>query len=302
MWFRTSVRPVWAPSAVAALAAGVCVASASPGVEKRGRVVNFLAFCDVSHTSNDDPIVHPREPGRSHQHTFFGNTSTDAFSTLRSLRAAGTTCGRRDETAAYWVPTLFKEGRPVRPRKATAYYQVRVGSDIRPYPPGLAIVAGEAGATRPQPIDVVWWNCGPLGGVRRSSGIPARCPRKAKAFGGVRRVDRGAHARRRPPSTSLELHVDFPSCWDGRRLDSPDHRSHLAYGRDWNCPRSHPVQLPRLTLIVSYPLYDGRGVTLSSGGPHTAHADFINAWQQQELSRIVSACTRGLPRCARKPG
>lgn len=40
--------------------------------------------------------------------------------------------------------------------------------------------------------------------------------------------------RRWPVSkrTFLELHVTFPDCWDGVRLDSPDHRSHMAYSRD----------------------------------------------------------------------
>src|ERR1041385_2867738 len=53
---------------------------------------NFYANCRFSHTNMDDPIVYPGEPGRSHHHTFFGNASTDASSTLASLRRAKTTC------------------------------------------------------------------------------------------------------------------------------------------------------------------------------------------------------------------
>ena len=33
----------------------------------------------------DDPIVYPREPGKSHLHTFFGNTGANAFSTAASI-------------------------------------------------------------------------------------------------------------------------------------------------------------------------------------------------------------------------
>jgi hypothetical protein len=36
-------------------------------------------------TNSDDPIVFPRQPGAAHQHDFFGNTSTNAYSTDASL-------------------------------------------------------------------------------------------------------------------------------------------------------------------------------------------------------------------------
>jgi Domain of unknown function (DUF1996) len=38
---------------------------------------NVYSNCPFSHTSTDDPIVYPGQPGRSHAHTFFGNRSFD---------------------------------------------------------------------------------------------------------------------------------------------------------------------------------------------------------------------------------
>lgn len=38
----------------------------------------------------------------------------------------------------------------------------------------------------------------------------------------------------------------FPSCWNGVDVDSPDHRSHVAYPdlvMTGNCPKSHPKRL-----------------------------------------------------------
>jgi hypothetical protein len=32
--------------------------------------------------------------------------------------------------------------------------------------------------------------------------------------------------------TYLELHVNFPDCWDDRPLDRPDHHSHMAYSHN----------------------------------------------------------------------
>jgi hypothetical protein len=72
---------------------------------------NFYANCRFSHTNDDDPIVFPGQPGKSHPHTFFGNKSADARSTLASLRGTPTTCKPRADHAAYWVPTLFQECR-----------------------------------------------------------------------------------------------------------------------------------------------------------------------------------------------
>jgi hypothetical protein len=62
---------------------------------------NFFSNCSFSHAAPDDPIVHPGHPGASHPHTFFGNATTDADSTLASLRAGATTCKLAADRAAY---------------------------------------------------------------------------------------------------------------------------------------------------------------------------------------------------------
>jgi hypothetical protein len=258
---------------------GCAEADLGRAVEKptRGRLVNFLAHCDVSRVGPDDPIVYPGRSGRSHDHIFFGSKAVDAHATVHSLRSADTSCGRKAETAAYWVPTLFQRGRAVRPARATTYYTLREFSPVRPYPAGLKIIAGDSRAVAPQPLDVVWWNCGAFSGVRRTSRIPPTCP----------------------AGSSLELHVRFPECWDGRRLDSPDHQAHMTYADRERCPATHPVLLPELILIVQYPIRSGRAVALSSGGVYSVHADFFNAWDQAALAGIVRRCSQARPRCAR---
>jgi Domain of unknown function (DUF1996) len=98
---------------------------------------------------------------------------------------------------------------------------------------------------------------------------------------------------------SLRLHVNFPSCWDGRHPDSADHKSHMAYPVRGECPASHPVGLPAITLIFRYPITGGAGVTLSSGGQYSAHADFFNAWRQGTLTSLVNTCLNALRHCAK---
>lgn len=49
----------------------------------------------------------------------------------------------------------------------------------------------------------------------------------------------------------MRAQVNFPSCWDGVNLDSPDHKSHMAFASGGpngggDCPASHPVHLVTL--------------------------------------------------------
>jgi Domain of unknown function (DUF1996) len=236
-----------------------------------GGALYFAVACGFSHRNQDDPIVHARHPGMSHDHTFFSNTSTDAFSTVASLRQSGTTCNIRFDTAAYWVPTLFVNGNPVRPTGATIYYVRRTVDPVRAFPAGLKVVAGNAQARSPQSSRVTAWSCGSLRDT--SSSVPT-C---ADELGFGRFGKRGG----------LQLLINFPSCWNGRTLDSADHQSHMAYAANGVCPASHPVEVPGLLFAVRYPVAGGPNVELASGGQFSGHGDFFNAWNQSVLEGLV---------------
>ncbi len=249
---------------IALLAPGI-VAAAEPRAGGPHHDGIFLSACDPSHTASDDPIVQPGEPGDSHLHEFFGNTTTNADSTYSSLRAGGTTCRIAGDTAAYWVPTLYVSGERVAPLKVNAYY-LRGGGPGRvvAFPAGLKVIAGSSAATSAQSRAITGWRCSGLrlGGL---STTPVACPV-------------GSHA---------VLVMRFPDCWNGKDLDSADHQSHMAYRVRGACPTSHPVRLPRLALNVHYQLSDVTDLTLASGSIYSAHADFFNAWNQATLARLV---------------
>jgi len=99
----------------------------------------FQANCRATHDLMDDPIVHPGQPGASHQHTFLANTTTNAGSTLASLRAGGSACTVGADRSAYWIPTMYDGTRvadPVGPQ--VIYYKSGVTDyrSVRPFPPG----------------------------------------------------------------------------------------------------------------------------------------------------------------------
>ena len=267
------------------VAATVIDAGAARAARLHGQ--NFFSNCYVSHISRDDPIVYPNQPGVSHSHTFFGSKSTNASSTAKTLRRSPTNCRRTADTAAYWVPTLFANGVPVKATKGSAYFVLRSRGAMHAFPAGLKIVAGDPHASSPQSLAVTYWSCSRSEGTRwaRPHACTTRRKRHSLPFVGANR------------KSLLQLDVFFPDCWDGKHLDSPDHRSHMAYSHNWTCPRSHPVKVPRLRFIVTYPIQVPKHLQLASGGIYSAHADFFNAWHQRALDRLVADCFAYRPAC-----
>jgi hypothetical protein len=219
--------------------AAVAVAATAPsGGDHRSRLGGgggggrgyFAVVCGFSHRNQDDPIVFFNEPGRSHDHTYFGNTSTKAGSTPASLRAAGgTTCRLRADTAAYWAPTLYVAGNAIRPRGAIVYYVRRTAEPVQAFPANLEVIAGTATARAAQGSRITYWSCGGRRGGRVVSAEIPSCS-----------------------SPTLQLVVNFPNCWDGSRLDSADHKSHLAYSTNGVCPSTHAVEVPGITVQIHY--------------------------------------------------
>ena len=235
----------------------------------QGAVPQFVVECLYSHASEDDPIVHPGKPGASHLHVFFGNEKVDAFSTVAGLAANGTTCDQQLDKAAYWAPALLRGETMLTPVKSTAYYRPGIGVDpttVQPFPRGLMMVAGNAGALGQQPLSIVAWSCG--AGIERSPTPPVCAAER-----------------------NLRLIITFPDCWDGTHLDSPDHHSHIAYSSKGRCPARYAVPIPQLQFEVEYPVSGSNdGLELSSGGLLSGHADFMNGWDEARLTTEVDLC------------
>ncbi|CAL9335261.1 DUF1996 domain-containing protein [Streptomyces sp. enrichment culture] len=248
----------------------------------------FQANCSVTHTAPDDPIVYPGQPGRSHDHTFMGNTSTDAHSTTDSLYGGATKCLAPADGSAYWMPSLYdgdKKILPVGPQ--VIYYKAGVTdyTSVRPFPKGLRFVVGDpmqsADEFRRHRGFVEGWECGDS---FFNTDFPASCPSR--------------------PDVQLNLRMQAPSCWDGKYLDTPDHKSHMAYPavkpgtNDTMCPASHPVAVPMIEFKMAFPVNgDMSQVRLAGGRGYSFHYDFFNAWEERTLKALVDGCIRGGFQC-----
>ncbi|MET0208539.1 MAG: DUF1996 domain-containing protein [Burkholderiaceae bacterium] len=235
----------------------------------------FRTVCKFTHMNFDDPLVYPGQPGKSHLHAFFGNAGVDANSTPESIRDSGnSTCrGGTVNRTGYWVPAIIdtKDGRPITPTGEhdfyykTGYHLFGQDAKVRPFPVGFRMIAGDSKSREPQ-RNVGHFECT----GRKSETLPD-CPN-----GELRQI------------------VEFPQCWDGVNLDSPDHRSHVVYARGEQCPKTHPVHFPQITFIIKYqvPASGSAGWRLSSdiaGTPagSSNHGDWVNGWEQDVMETFV---------------
>ena len=99
----------------------------------------------------------------------------------------------------------------------------------------------------------------------------------------------------------VTMTVEFPQCWNGKDLDSADHKSHMAYAIPGHgCPSGYPVPLPVITFNVLYPMTKGTdtsGWRLSSdtypaGMPagYSAHGDWFNGWKPDIEQTWIHGC------------
>lgn len=174
--------------------------------------------------------------------------------------AKGYTCtGRADcdrgygevDRSAYWIPTLYKRDSSGGQREMAGdgklelaiYYKRAGGSDdapVNPVPQGLRIIAGDMHATTPQPN--IWYKCANTNDFGRQRSLGQSFPTCSA-------------------DESLVAEVQFPDCWDGKNLDSSNHKSHMAFssGSRHVCPASHPIKVPKVFMEAKYTNANGSG-------------------------------------------
>ncbi|UZK67740.1 DUF1996 domain-containing protein [Sphingomonas sp. M1-B02] len=290
---------------------------ATPSSAKPDVVGAFRFICNASHLAKDDPIVYPGQSGQSHLHQFFGNTKADAHSTYESLRSTGdSTCGNILNRSAYWMPAMLDgKGSVVVPDYVSVYYKrmpandpncARQGAVCVGLPRGLRFVFGfNMSNPKDSPTGAAYFNCD------GATATPGHYPDIVSA------------AANCPTGNRLGAVINAPDCWNGKDLDSPDHRSHVAYSGygDWGylkCPSTHPYIIPTFTMGVWYTTdqnldRSGTWTTRTStwhlssdemaGMPpmrpgSTFHSDWFGAWDDNVMKAWTENCVDKLLNCS----
>ena len=223
--------------------------------------------CAYSHRNNDDPIVFPGSPNKSHTHEYFGAIGVNANTVWQDLETLPNTCESDSDYSTYWVPSLFANGSPLGPLNMAVYVRTPYSADPRSVtvpPNGLELMSVRAG-----------WTCAR---TQTPTASWAHCPRTA----------------------ITRLILEYPDCWNGKDLRSPNHFAHVASSMNGQCPSSHPVMLPQLVTEVRY---DFHGLTsastlyFSSGTLQGAHGDMIISWDQSTLKRDIESCIVRIVTC-----
>jgi hypothetical protein len=213
----------------------------------------FRMSCTAGQLLRDDPIVYPGQSGTSHLHQFWGNTGANANSNYQTLRTTGqTTCGDPSNPVnrtAYWMPAMLDgAGHAVKPDSIQIYYKQLPAESAACKSASIACVG------LPNGIRFVFGH-----NMKTMSGGPAdpnSMDQNAMGYEcwsddlGTQAVKGRFHTIAAvvsagcPAGARLVIFFAVPGCWDGKNLDSADHRSHMTYGTPesggQNCPSTHP--------------------------------------------------------------
>ncbi|CAM3668016.1 DUF1996 domain-containing protein [Kibdelosporangium persicum] len=102
-------------------------------------------------------------------------------------------------------------------------------------------------------------------------------------------------------SNVMRVH-DFPSCWDGKNVDSANHRDHIVHRQEnGQCARGL-VPLPQLRISLTYNiprdvqqkgLYSLDSFASEKNNPATDHNDFANVMSECIMFRLVNCINKG---------
>jgi hypothetical protein len=263
-----------------------------------GSTGSFTAHCGRNTDGHRNSANYITAPGRSngahHVHDYVGNTSTTATSTDASLTAATTTCTRGDKSVYFW-PVLRDTRHPgpdtdhpgggadgnlghiLTPAAVTLTFLGNPHTPVQPMPHYLRIITGNAKAATTGPGAArARWTC---------SGTPDRAS--------------STHYPLCPPGQLVQRTGEFPSCWNGRTLDSDTHRTHVTFPDPTTgaCP-TNTIPIPRLQITLSYHVPTGHPYAIDTfpdqhRKPATDHYDFENLMPDPLMSHLVNCLNTG---------
>ncbi|KEY67800.1 hypothetical protein S7711_04113 [Stachybotrys chartarum IBT 7711] len=260
----------------------------------------FTVNCAPLTIQRGDPIASPGQIS-PHVHVVVGGTAFQLTqSNEQAVLANATTCDKVLDNSNYWQPQLYHQRRDgrfelVRMQGIAAYYIDRACD----YQAGRQNCDGTPTAEAPP------------AGLRMVVGTPSRRSAAAstnKEHRAIQHVclqsSNSSQSYTLPGEKCVRMRAEtfFPSCWDGRNVDSADHKSHMAFPAigEFNtgvCPQSHPVAI--LSVFYEF-FYDTDAIqdfnrlvwAMGDATGYGLHGDYLQGWTEQgRLEQAVDTCT-----------
>lgn len=308
------LQPAWGNGAIPA--------SGKPDV-----VGAFRFICGHSSLAFDDPTVFHDQPGKSHLHDQTGVANWNAYSNYANLRVkgAGSQCNNvsgQDHNPAeltwaanrtpYWQPALLDgKGNAILADYTSFYYKRRPISDPIVSDPTNPQYQGKA-VDLPNGLKFLFGG-DPTTGAVTNFGFQCTNGAGGVVYEGDESFAAAVACATAHSDGTLEVHQTAPDCWDGVHLDTPDHRSHLAYGSygSWGyykCDAAHPFVIPAFTYAAFYTILptDMGDIHFSSDEMDNSkprgwsfHVDYgPAAWDPRVLRMWTEGCINQLLNCS----
>jgi hypothetical protein len=105
-----------------------------------------------------------------------------------------------------------------------------------------------------------------------------------------------------PQGSKVKRIHDFPSCWDGKNIDSAKHREHIVFpDANGKCQKGFKA-VPQLRISLTYNIprdiqqkgqYKVDSFPEEAHNPFSDHDDFANVMSQQIMDRLVNCVNTG---------
>jgi hypothetical protein len=189
--------------------------------------------------------------GAHHVHDYVGNQKVNAFSSNQTFLQGGTSCQNKNDLSAYYWPVIREQdgtqekdanangggkdlnvGKILVAQQAEIKYVGNPTSKVVAMPQFLRIITGDAkAATNGTANANAHWSCtGFENKVQLTDKYPI-CPQ----------------------GSQVVRTFAFQSCWDGKNIDSANHRTHVAFADPASgaCPNGFKA-IPQLTMRLVY--------------------------------------------------